>query len=355
VYHGWKFDTEGACTDMPNEPAESNFKHKIHLAAYPCAERNGVVWAYMGPERDVPPPMPELEWNLVPENQAHVTKRVQFNNWFQALEGGIDSSHVNFVHALLSTGASPGRTAQGGFGYMARDKHPHFETLETEAGSLITARRNAEVDSYYWRVNHYLLPFYTLFPPSGKDPAASGHAWVPIDGHNTIVFHWTYHPTRPLTEAELAAMRQGVGGQDGFHPSVEAMLPATSAPFGAFHPKQSAANDYLQSRAAQRTERFSSIAGGWAQDAGVQESMGAICPRPNEHLGTSDLGIIAARRVFLKAAKAFLDRGEEPPCVHEPKAWFVRPTSAVLPHGEDWVAALRPTWVARPGVSFAAP
>ncbi len=29
VYHGWKFNTSGECVDMPNEPPESNFKHKV--------------------------------------------------------------------------------------------------------------------------------------------------------------------------------------------------------------------------------------------------------------------------------------------------------------------------------------
>jgi phenylpropionate dioxygenase-like ring-hydroxylating dioxygenase large terminal subunit len=45
VYHGWKFDSSGACVDMPNEPPESNFKHKVTVRAYPCRERNGIVWA----------------------------------------------------------------------------------------------------------------------------------------------------------------------------------------------------------------------------------------------------------------------------------------------------------------------
>src|SRR5687767_1579415 len=49
VYHGWKFDTSGACVDMPNEPPESNFKHKVKVNAYPCVEMGGVVWTYMGP------------------------------------------------------------------------------------------------------------------------------------------------------------------------------------------------------------------------------------------------------------------------------------------------------------------
>src|SRR5436853_6861372 len=63
VYHGWKFDTTGQCVDMPSEPAESNFKTKIKATAYPCVERNGIVWTYMGP-RETPPPLPELLPNL---------------------------------------------------------------------------------------------------------------------------------------------------------------------------------------------------------------------------------------------------------------------------------------------------
>src|SRR5437763_5074235 len=64
VYHGWKFDIEGRCLDMPNEPAESDFKQKVKAAAYPCQERGGIVWTYMGP-RQTPPPLPDLEANAL--------------------------------------------------------------------------------------------------------------------------------------------------------------------------------------------------------------------------------------------------------------------------------------------------
>src|SRR5947209_19733035 len=46
VYHGWKFDTTGACVDMPSEPAESNFRNKVRIRAYETRTRNGIVWAY---------------------------------------------------------------------------------------------------------------------------------------------------------------------------------------------------------------------------------------------------------------------------------------------------------------------
>ena len=67
VYHGWKFDGSGACVDMPNEPPESNFKHKVRVTAYPCVERAGIIWTYMGPT-EKRPQMPELAWMLLPES-----------------------------------------------------------------------------------------------------------------------------------------------------------------------------------------------------------------------------------------------------------------------------------------------
>src|SRR6188508_2333936 len=86
VYHGWKFDTNGVCTDMPSEPAESNFKNKVRTKAYPCVERNGVIWTYMGTRTSAEvPPLPGLPPNLDPTWTA--IRRMQECNYMQALEG----------------------------------------------------------------------------------------------------------------------------------------------------------------------------------------------------------------------------------------------------------------------------
>src|SRR5690349_23645537 len=80
VYHGWKFDVAGNCVDMPSEPPESNFKDKVHARAYPCIDRNGVIWCYMG-SAETPPPLPELEGNMIADCQVTVLYRS--NNWMQ--------------------------------------------------------------------------------------------------------------------------------------------------------------------------------------------------------------------------------------------------------------------------------
>src|SRR5207247_3002597 len=84
VYHGWKYDVTGACVDMPSEPAESNFKSKVRTRAYRCVERNGVVWTYMG-QREVPPPLPDLEVNIVPGTTTRAQKVLRDCNWMQSL------------------------------------------------------------------------------------------------------------------------------------------------------------------------------------------------------------------------------------------------------------------------------
>src|SRR5207237_3557199 len=95
VYHGWKFDVAGNCIDMPNEPAESDFRTKVTAVAYPCQERGGLVWIYMGP-RSTPPPLPDLEGNMQPGAEEYVRATQLQSNWLQILEGDIDTTHVGF-------------------------------------------------------------------------------------------------------------------------------------------------------------------------------------------------------------------------------------------------------------------
>jgi phthalate 4,5-dioxygenase oxygenase subunit len=357
VYHGWKFDVDGTCVDMPNEPAESNFKDKIQHTAYPALERNGMIWGYMGQRRPAPA-LPELEWNMLPQTHSYVSKRVADSNWLQALEGAIDTSHSNFLHASLK---SPGEGGVSMFGAVtpsagvgvrlaAGDSRPHFETLAVEAGVLIASRRQAP-DAAYWRVNNFVMPFYTQFPSRGPGAPSNGHAWVPIDDERTLVFHYNYHPTRPLTVAELDFYQHGRNGIEAFHPRLDGYLPATSQAYGAWRPIVRKANDYLLDHDFQRTQAFCGIRAGWAQDSAVQEGMGAIQDRTQEHLGASDVGIIGTRRYILEAIRAYQERGVAAPGALNPAAFGLRPCSFLLANdaAEDIWALATDLVKVRPG------
>src|SRR5207253_2622228 len=112
--------------------------------AYPCAERGGVVWTYVGPASR-PPGLPDLEWALVPEAQRFVSKFWQDCNYLQALEGGVDPAHISFLHGILDARDDAMRRALDqaavGFGFTSQlERAPHIEVADTETGLLIGAR-----------------------------------------------------------------------------------------------------------------------------------------------------------------------------------------------------------------------
>jgi phthalate 4,5-dioxygenase oxygenase subunit len=327
VYHGWKFDVEGTCLDMPNEPAESDFRNRVRAVAYPCLERNGVVWAYMGP-KDRMGPLPDIEWSAVPAEQRYISKRQQQSNYLQAIEGGIDSSHISFLHSALNvadsaSGAGLSSATGGGVpSFVATDKHPHFEVLHTGYGHLVGARRDAGPEHYYWRVSQYLVPVFQMIPAQKGGPV-SGHAWIPIDDENCWAWSMTWHPDRPLTDSELAGYRSG----NGIHATVDSGYRALA----------NKDNDYLLDRELQRTRTFSGIRGIGEQDMACQESMGPIYDRTNEHLGSSDTAVIAMRRQLIDLAHQ-LEAGVEPPMAHRSDLYRVRSASFVIKRGDSWLA-----------------
>src|SRR5581483_11955718 len=82
IYHGWKYDVDGRVVDTPAEPADSRFKEKLRITAYPTHEVNGIIFAYMGPP-EKQPLFPSYEWTRVPKEQTYVTKSYQACNYLQ--------------------------------------------------------------------------------------------------------------------------------------------------------------------------------------------------------------------------------------------------------------------------------
>ena len=139
VYHGWKFDIEGRCVDMPSEPEGSTFMNKVHIDAYPCEEHGGVVWTYMGPAAQKPE-FPALEWAHLPASQAYVTRHIQECNWLQGLEGGFDSSHLSFLHG------GSARTEM-------RVVPTRYEVVPTDFGFVAGSGREEAAGETFWTAN----------------------------------------------------------------------------------------------------------------------------------------------------------------------------------------------------------
>ena len=164
VYHGWKFDVTGAVVDTPADPVKSRLKEKVKITAYPCRERNGVIWTYMGPQTGDLPALPNLEWNLVPAKNVHLSMRIQECNWLQALEGEIDSAHAPILHSRIESKGAINKWL------ATRYLRPTFECMRQDFGMSIAAKRRLDEQTNYWRVNQFMLPFYSLVPPQSKFP-----------------------------------------------------------------------------------------------------------------------------------------------------------------------------------------
>ena len=331
-YHGWKYDVTGQCIEVPSEPVESGFCQKIRLASYPCIELGDAIWTYMGP-RELMPPHPEFEWVRVPSSHRYITKRSQDCNYLQAMEGGIDSAHISFLHRyeLRNDSLHTGRGAA-----LAGGTDVRFEVVETKGGMLLGVRRPAEAGHLYWRITQWIMPFHTMIPPYG-DNALNGHAFVPIDDESCMTWSMTHHPTRPLSERELDTMRNA----GGIHVR---LIP------GTFRPVVNKDNDYLMDRAAQKANKtYSGVKTIAMQDAAVQESMGPIQDRSKENLVSTDNGVIMAR-IRLQKAAAIAQQGGAPDGI-DPATHRVRSASLVLPENASFLEAAADALHARAGVA----
>ncbi|HMN82344.1 MAG TPA: Rieske 2Fe-2S domain-containing protein [Burkholderiaceae bacterium] len=321
VYHGWKFATDGRCLDLPNEPASSNFRNKIRATAYPARERGGLLWVYMGPA-DAMPEFPEFEWLDLPAAQLYASRWEQECNSIQAMEGELDAAHVSFLHRRVD-GLDDNKQALTG-AYFQEDTAPRWHVRDTEYGFVAASQRNVENNRSYWRLNQFLLPFYTMITGQPGN-ARMTRMWVPKDDTHCWVIAVNFRPDQPLMEPELRAWKNG----ENTHRRV---VPGTTQPL------ETRANNYLIDRKKQKTETFTGIEGIRAQDAMATESGGAIVDRTKEHLGTSDIAIIAMRKRLMIEARALLEHGTVPPASRNGRLYRHRAHQVVMERDKSFDA-----------------
>jgi len=327
VYHGWKFAADGTCVDMPNEPAESDFKSRVRAVAYPTQERNGIVWAYMGP-RSEPPPLPDLEGNMLADDEWNVTAIQRECNWLQALEGDIDTSHFSFLHA---GSLQQSTREEGTFSYyMLSNRAPHYSVVDTDYGAMYGAYRDTDDGRRYWRVAQFLFPVYTMPPQGVLGHKVTVRCWVPMDDEHTL-----FIMSGPRFRRPASASPPPAGNPMG------RLLPQTTDWYGRFRMAANGSNDYQIDRDKQRrntnAEDYTGITGIHLQDQAITESMGATVDRTRERLGSSDTMVIRVRRRLIAAAQALAEHGATPPGVDSPEIYGVRAGGVFLPRERDWL------------------
>jgi phenylpropionate dioxygenase-like ring-hydroxylating dioxygenase large terminal subunit len=335
VYHGWKFDADGQCVDMPNVDAANaeRMKPNVGITAYPVREAGGVVWTNLGPKA-AEAAVPGLEWTTLPPEHVYLSRWLQRSNYAQGLEGELDSAHLSFLHRGLNAGGRMTPALES----VQRDGAPVLEVAETSYGLTYGARRTLGEGQYHWRTTNWLLPFYSLLASAARSPGAmfTGRAWVPIDDYHVTTLHYIYRPDRPIDAQERAAFEEG-----DFFPPLRKRV-AYTLPDGAvidtYLPQANKENDYEIDRAVQKTQNFTGIRGANDQDRCLQENMasafglgpGKIAARSREHLVASDRAGILTRRLLLRLARD-LQNGIEPRAAYDASLYGVRSFMALSP------------------------
>jgi phthalate 4,5-dioxygenase oxygenase subunit len=338
LYHGWKIAADGTILETPPEPEELGFRDKIRARAFPTYEGGGFVWTYLGPPGTEPPrftiPLAALPHEHVVTIAAH-----DACNWLQAIEGGLDSAHSNYLHTnAIKPLAGPDQTLykkDANFDRPSNDGAPRIEVADEPYGFRYAAIRKPLLDAdrlAYIRVSQFIAPFYAITPAPAN--------WifmliiVPIDDENCMFYFPQANEAAPLDGEERATHLRAGGLLAGVDVDAD------------YRKRRTPANNWLQDRAAMRRGHFTGIDGISMEDIAVQESMGPIYDRRKEHLGTSDVAIIRLRRRLLDAVRAFTERGEAPLGLGAPIVYDrIRAEERMIPLGSSWQTCVIPSGV----------
>ena len=329
IYHGWKYDVEGNCTDMPSDLPGSTFKEKVHATAYPCWENNGVLWTYMGPADNQPPP-PDFLANRLPPEHVSATRVPIHCNYLQSIEGNVDSTHLGTLHVAYQSRIpadldreQPGKrpTAALSRYLVAKYRYAKVEVQDTEYGFRLIAIRPTDKGNQQIRIAAHVLPLTRV--ANRRDGAGGILIHVPADDENCFRVDIQCRTDRPISAGERQAAKSGANMEaDGRRR------------------RNRADNDYNVDRWAQKN---TFIAGIWPvadQDYAVTESMGPIMDRTKEHLYSGDAAVIRLRQMLAKAGRD-LREGIEPPAL-DPGIPFhkIRSEDIIIgPDDDPWLVA----------------
>lgn len=327
-FHGWLFDETGKCLEQPAEPKGSNFHTKIRHTAYPCIERNGIVFTYMGPGN--PPPLPAFDCFEAPDEYTFAFKGFVDCNWLQLNEVGIDPAHASFLHRFFDDETDDEAYGQQ-FRFSTEENEvaitkvlreydcPEIDFETSETGLRLFALRRLNDDEMHVRVTNQIFPNAIIIPISNEIMLTQWH--VPIDDTTS----WWYAIFSSFTETvDKDRMRRD-------------RLELYTLP--DYRPRKHSGNNYGFDPEEQKTRTYT----GMGMDINVHdqwavESLGKIQDRTREHLGTTDKAIIANRKLMLKAIEAVKD-GNEPEI-------SLRPADPALCRGPVAIDTISPaaTW-----------
>ena len=283
-YHGWLFDVHGQCLEMPAEPKDSKFPEKVKHLSYPVRELGGLIFAYLGPDRDSPPSLPRYRALADTNGQRWLeSTRVYDYNWFNFIENGADPAHFSILHR-----ADPNDGTWRSWFFNFRDIPP-FDAIETAYGMKVISRKpGPTADTEYVDEKSVALPSilqigdteFTHFKKKREDLASGSHNE-----------HFMFVTPNDDDRFTLFTVNHYTGSDPEFFQKL-APSRRIAAPV---EKKEYDRRKYSPYRGNVRTE-----------DIMCQTTQGLIGER-EEQLATSDKGVILIRKIILNAIQAVQD------------------------------------------------
>ena len=297
LYHGWLYDIHGHCLEQPGEPGGGAHRDAIRHLAYPCQERGGIIFTYMGPGD--PPLLPNYEFLNQPPGHFYVYKVFHDCNYLQANEGNIDPVHLSYLHRFLERKeeryAGVRGTDDSHYNLIAKSEAPTLDVEVTDFGVRIYSVRRMGGDMSYLRVSNFILPNLSAFPgqTGGEGYGVNWH--VPIDDTHHWKYCFVFSRSAPLDQSIIDRSRAEIDER--------------------YQPVRNETNRFMQDRASMQTQTYTGMGSGFqTHDAFATGSQGAIQDRTKENVVSSDIAIIAARKLMQKALRD-IQEGREPPHV----------------------------------------
>jgi phenylpropionate dioxygenase-like ring-hydroxylating dioxygenase large terminal subunit len=298
-YHGWSFDTKGNCTDQPLEPADNTMKERVKILWYPTQEWAGIVWCYMGPDKQNPPPLPKLDILTRTDGEVVLERSSEIRpySYLNFVENFVDMGHIYVMHTLAPGTVPPELRPYVNESVDINWRSIQHRVFETDFGmKSVLVHNTADEDLKFVNTWSLVMPATYRFggitaglpPDFTSDRRESGGVLRIIDDTHFQIFRFQL-------------IRQGNFRAHFFPaPNDKARGFSTTGLRGTVDKK-----DY-DFREFPAWEGIPAV-----EDYVLQLSQGAIPPREEEHLGHSDVGVATLRRIWRRAIEA-VKNGQQP-------------------------------------------
>jgi phthalate 4,5-dioxygenase len=284
-YHGWLFNVHGQCLEMPAEPKDSRFAQKVKHLSYPVREQGGLLFAYLGPNQDDPPPLPKYAALADCAGQRSLeTTRVYDYNWFNFIENGADPAHFSILHR-----ADPDDGTWRSWFFNFKDI-PHFDAIETAYGMKVVSRKpGPSPDTEYVDEKSFALPSILQIGDTEFTHFKRPREALSAGSHNAHFMFVTPNDDHSFT---LFTVNHYTGSDPEFF---QKLAPSRKVETKA-EKKSYDRRKYSPFRGNVRTEDITC------------QSTQPLLDRRKEQLATSDKGVILIRRIILNAMRAVQEK-----------------------------------------------